>query len=127
LNASVPITAWAKIPVGPQQIGGIPPIAFSIPDFEGSAKVRIFSNSSQTEIGCFQAVMRNGNSFSHPEAVAPVLGFFTLVAIVASFAAAAYGVSMVHIRMHYAHSLSVLVVLETFQTIFFTGALSVNW
>ncbi|KAK3941899.1 TRP-domain-containing protein [Diplogelasinospora grovesii] len=127
LNASVPVTGWAVIPVGPQQIGGIPPIAFDIPDFEGSTKLQIFANSSKTEIGCFQAVMRNGNSFSHPEAVAPVLGIFTVVAIVASFATAAYGVSIAHMRMHHAHSLSVLVVFETFQAIFFSGALSVNW
>ncbi|KAK3336825.1 hypothetical protein B0T19DRAFT_52101 [Cercophora scortea] len=127
LNASVPITGWARIPVGPQQIGGIPPIAFDIPDFEGSTKLQIFANSSKTEIGCFQAVMRNGNTFSHPEAVGPVLGIFTLVAIIASFATAAYGVSIVHMRMHYAHSLSVFVVFETFQAIFFSGALSVGW
>ncbi|KAK5654427.1 hypothetical protein OQA88_7337 [Cercophora sp. LCS_1] len=127
LNASVPITAWAKIPVGPAQIGGIPPIAFSIPDFEGIARVRIFANSTESEIGCFQASMRNGNTLGHPKAVAPVLGIFALVAIFASFATAIYGVSVVHMRMHYAHSLSAFVVFETFQSIFFTGALSVNW
>ncbi|KAK3383548.1 hypothetical protein B0T24DRAFT_53312 [Lasiosphaeria ovina] len=127
VNASVPITGWAIIPVGPQQIGGIPPLAYGIPDFEGSTKLQIFANSSKTEIGCFQAVMRNGNTFSHPEAVAPVLGIFTLVAIIASFATAAYGISTTHMRMHHAHSLSVLVVLETFQAIFFSGALSMNW
>lgn len=127
LNASRPIEGWAVIPVGPQQIGGIPPIAFGIPDFEGSTKLQIFANSSKTEIGCFQAVMRNGNSFSHPEAIAPALGVFTLVAIVASFLTAAYGVSTSHMRTHFAHSLPVLLVFETFQTIFFSGALTVNW
>lgn len=71
--------------------------------------------------------MTNGASLSHPEALAPVLGAFTAVAIVASFATAAYGVSIPHMRMHYAHSLSVLLIFESFQTIFFTGALSVNW
>ncbi|KAK1758413.1 TRP-domain-containing protein [Echria macrotheca] len=127
LNASVPVTAWAKIPVGPVQIGGIPPVAFAIPDFEGTARVRIFANSSESEIGCFQAAMSNGNSFSQPVVVAPILGTFTLGAIIASFVTAAYGVSIIHMRMHYAHSLSVFVVFETFQSIFFTGALSVNW
>ncbi|KAK0656321.1 hypothetical protein B0T16DRAFT_309769, partial [Cercophora newfieldiana] len=127
LNASVPITGWAVIPVGPAQIGGIPPMAFTIPDFEGTARLRIFANSSETEIGCFQAGMRNGNTFSHPEIVAPVLGGFVLVGIIASFVTAAYGVSVVHMRMHYAHSLSVLVLFETLQSIFFTGALTVNW
>lgn len=127
LNASRPIEGWAVIPVGPQQVGGIPPIAFDIPDFEGWTKVQIFANSSKTEIGCFQAVMRNGNSFSHPEAVAPMLGAFALVAIAASFLSAAYGVSTTHMRTHFAHSLPVLLVFETFQTIFFSGALTVEW
>lgn len=123
----MPITAFAVIPVGPQQVGGIPEIAFSIPDFEGSTKVQIFANSSKTEIGCFQAVMKNGASLSHPNAVAPILGIFTVVAIVASFLTAAYGVSVTHMRTHYAHSLSIFVVFETFQTIFFSGALSLDW
>ena len=127
LNASQPITAWASIPVGPEQIGNIPDIAFSIPDFEGSTTLQIFSNSSETEIGCFQAVMRNGATFSHPEAVAPILGTFTAAAIVASFLTAAYGVSTTHRRIHYAHSLSVFAIIETFQSIFFSGAVSVNW
>jgi hypothetical protein len=127
LNASVPITGWAIFQVGPQQVGGIPELAFSIPDFEGFAKLQIFANSSKTEIGCFQAVMRNGNTFSQPESVATVLGVFTLVAIIASFLTAAYGISLPHMRMHYAHSLPVLLVFETFQSIFFTGALAVQW
>lgn len=127
LNASVPITGWAVIPVGQLQVENIPSIALSIPDIEGFAKIQIFANSTQTEIGCFQAVMRNGNSFSHPEAVSPVLALFTVVAIAASFATAAYGVSIQHMRTHYAHSLSVLIVFETFHSIFFSGALSLQW
>lgn len=71
--------------------------------------------------------MRNGNSFSHPAAVGSALGVFTLIALLASFATAIYGVSVPHIRTHYAHSLSVLVVFEVFQSIFFSGALSLNW
>ncbi|WQF89581.1 Putative ML-like domain, transient receptor potential channel Flc/Pkd2 [Colletotrichum destructivum] len=127
LNASNPITAFAEFRLTPAQIDGIPSIALDIPDFEGSARVQIFANSSQTQIGCFQAVMRNGNSFSHPAAISSILGVFTVAAILASFATAIYGVSIPHMRTHYAHSLSVLVIFETFQTIFFSGALSVNW
>lgn len=115
------------IPVAPRDVSSIPDIAYAIPDFEGTLKLRIFSNSSMTEIGCFQAVMRNGNSFSHPEAVASALGATTILAIIASFATAAYGVSVTHMRMHYAHSFSVFIVLETFQAIFFSGALSLDW
>lgn len=127
MNASSPIKAEAIIPVGAQDVGGIPDIALVIPDFEGFATLRFFSNSSQTEIGCFQAVMRNGATLSHPEAVTPVLGIFTAVAILASFLTATYGVNMAAMRTHYAHSLSVLVIFETFQSFFFSGALSVRW
>jgi Transient receptor potential (TRP) ion channel/ML-like domain len=127
MNSSVPITGGAVIPVSASDVSNIPPIALSIPDFEGSAYLRIFSNSSQTQIACFSAVMRNGASFSHPTAVGSVLGIFTVVALLASFATAIYGISVPHIRTHYAHSLSVLVVVEVFQSIFFSGALSLNW
>ncbi|KAK4232327.1 putative flavin carrier protein 2 precursor [Podospora fimiseda] len=127
LTDSVPIRAWAEIRVGPQQIGGIPDIAFAIPDFEGATKLQIFANSSQTEIGCFQAVMKNGVTVSHPYVIVPFMGFFTVVAIIASFFTAIYGVSIPHMRMHHGHSLSVLVVFETFQEIFLSGALQVDW
>ncbi|OLN86130.1 putative membrane protein [Colletotrichum chlorophyti] len=127
LNASVPVSAFAEFRLTPAQIDGIPSIALDIPDFEGSARVQLFANSSETQIGCFQAVMRNGNSFSHPAAISSALGAFTLAAILASFATAIYGVSIPHMRTHYAHSLSVLVIFETFQTVFFSGALSVDW
>lgn len=122
-----PVNAYIMIPIAPRDVSGIPDIAYSIPDFEGTLKLRIFSNSSMTEIGCFQAVMRNGNSFSHPEAVSSALGACTILAIIASFATAAYGVSVTHMRMHYAHSFSVFIIFETFQTIFFSGALSLDW
>lgn len=127
MNATVPIEAFAYFQIGLQQISGIPQIAYEIPDFEGFARIQIFANSSRTEIGCFQAVMRNGNSFSQPKAVGSILGVFTAGAILASFLTAAYGVSIPHMRTHYAHSFSVLIVFETFQSIFFSGALSLNW
>ncbi|KAL2069057.1 hypothetical protein VTL71DRAFT_15395 [Oculimacula yallundae] len=127
LNASVPITGGAVIPVSTSDVAAIPPIALGIPDFEGTLMLRFFSNSSRTEIACFSAVMRNGASFSHPAAVGSTLGFFTFIALVASFATAIYGVSIPHIRTHYAHSLSVLVIFEVFQSIFFSGALSLKW
>jgi hypothetical protein len=127
LNASVPITGGAVIPVSSSDVSAIPGIALVIPDFEGSVRLQIFSNSSQTQIACFEAVMRNGASFSHPTAVSSVLGLFTFVALIASFFTAIYGVSIPHIRTHYAHSLSVLVIFEVFQSIFFSGTLSLNW
>ncbi|KAK0669545.1 putative flavin carrier protein 2 precursor [Cercophora samala] len=123
----VSFRAWVEIRVGPQQIGGIPDIAYEIPDFEGTTRVQFFANSSRQEVGCFQAVMKNGKSLSHAYVIAPFMGLFTMVAIIASFFTAAYGISVPHMRMHHAHSLSVFIVLETFQAIFFSGALSVNW
>lgn len=127
MNGSVPISAEAIIPVSQSDVAGIPDIALAIPDFEGSAQLRIYSNTTQTEIGCFQAVMRNGATLSHPAAVGSTIGVFTFIALLASFATAIYGVSVPHMRTHYAHSLSVLVVFEVMQSIFFTSILSVNW
>lgn len=127
MNASVPIEANGIIPVAQSDVAGIPSIALSIPDFEGQAILRIFANSTRSEIGCYSAVVTNGATFSHPAAVGTVLGIFTVVAIVASFVTAIYGNHIPTVRKHYAHSLSVFVVFSAFQHIFFTGALSMNW
>lgn len=127
MNRSVPIEANGIIPVNQQDVSGIPPLAFTIPDFEGQAVLRLFSNSSQTEIGCYSAVITNGATLSHPSAVGTVLGLFTVVAIIASAATAVYGDHIPTIRTHYAHSLSIFVVFAVFHHIFYTGALSMNW
>ncbi|THY11958.1 TRP-domain-containing protein [Aureobasidium pullulans] len=127
LNASIPIEANGIIPVAQSDVAAIPPIALSIPDFEGEAILRIFANSTQAEIGCYSAVVTNGASFSQPKSVGSVLGAFALIALIASFATAVYGDSVPVMRKHYAHSLSVLVVFSVFQHVYFTGALSMNW
>ena len=127
MNASVPIEANGIIPISQTDVAGIPPLALSIPDFEGQAILRVFANSTQSEIGCYSAVVTNGVTFAHPSAVGTALGIFTLVALVASFATAIYGNHIPTTRTHYAHSLSMLVVFSVFQHIFFTGALSLNW
>ncbi|KEQ73592.1 TRP-domain-containing protein, partial [Aureobasidium namibiae CBS 147.97] len=127
LNASIPIEANGIIPVAQSDVAAIPPIALGIPDFEGEAILRIFSNSTQAEIGCYSAVVTNGATFSQPKPVGTVLGVFALIALLASFATAVYGDSVPVMRKHYAHSLSVLVVFSVFQHVFFTGALSMNW
>lgn len=127
MNRSVPIEANGIIPVSQSDVAGIPDIALSIPDFEGQAILRIFANSTESEVGCYSAVVTNGATFSHPSAVGSVLGVFTIVAIAASFATAVYGDHIPTTRTHYAHSLSVLVVFSVFHHIFYTGALSVNW
>lgn len=127
MNASDPISAEAIIPVTKDSVSGIPPIALVIPDFEGYATLRLYSNTTKSEIGCYQAVMTNGASLSHPKAVGSVLAIFTAVALLASAATAIYGVNIPVMRTHYAHSLSVLVIFEMFQSFFFSGALSLHW
>jgi len=127
MNKSVPIEASGIIPVAQSDVAGIPAIALSIPDFEGQAILRIFGNSTQTEIGCYSAVVTNGVTFSHPSSVGTVLGILTFVAIVASIATAVYGDHIPTMRTHYAHSLSVFVVFAVFHHIYYTGALSMNW
>ena len=108
-------------------MANIPTIALSIPDFEGEAILRIFANDTESEIGCYSAVVTNGNSFSQPQSVGTILGIFTLVTVIASFGTAIFGEAVSTMRLHYAHSLSVGVVIAVWQHIFFTGALSVNW
>nr|OQO24094.1 hypothetical protein B0A51_05937 [Rachicladosporium sp. CCFEE 5018] len=127
MNSSIPITANGIIPIAPSDVANIIPIALVIPDFEGEAILRIFANSTESEIGCYSAVVTNGNTFSQPQSVGTILGIFTLVAVLASFATAIYGEAVPTMRLHYAHSLSVGVVFSVFQHIYFTGALSVNW
>lgn len=127
MNSTVPISANGIIPIAESDVASIPPIALTIPDFEGEAILRIFANSTESEIGCYSAVVTNGNSFSQPASVGTVLGIFTFVAMLASFATAIYGEAVPTMRLHYAHSLSVGVIFAVFQHIYFTGALSVNW
>lgn len=127
VNRSVPIEAAGSIPLAPSDLENIPNLAYTIPDFEGQAILRIFANSTQSEIACYSAQVTNGASFSQPAAVGTILGIFTVIAMVASFATAIYGDHLPTMRTHYAHSLSILVVFAVFHHIFFTGALSMNW
>jgi hypothetical protein len=102
-------------------------IAFSIPDFEGQAILRIFANSTQSEIACYTASVTNGASFKQSKSVGLILGLFALVAVISSLATAMYGERVSEMRSHYAHSMSVLVVFAVYHHIYFTGALSMNW
>jgi hypothetical protein len=127
VKAGTPIEAAGIIPINQDDVAGIPPIALSIPDFEGQAILRLYSNSTQNEIGCYAAQITNGFTFQQNAAVGSTLGVFTLVAVVSSFATAVYGSSIADIRKHYAHSLSVSVVFAIWHHIFYSGALSMNW
>lgn len=127
VKAGVPIEAAGIIPINQGDVAGIPKIALSIPDFEGQAILRLFSNSTQNEIGCFAAQITNGFTFQQKSSVGSTLGIFTLIAVVSPFVIAAYGSNIVDMRKHYAHSLSVSVVFAVWHHIFYSGALSVNW
>lgn len=127
VKAGVPIDAEGIIPINENDVAGIPDLALRIPDFEGQAILRIFSNSTHQEVGCFAAQVTNGNTFRQQVAVGAVLGVFTLVAVLSSFATAIYGDDIVEMRKHYAHSVSVMVVFAVWHHIYFTGALSMNW
>ncbi|KAK5079503.1 hypothetical protein LTR70_009462 [Exophiala xenobiotica] len=127
INASVPIAGSGIIPIAPADVAGIPDIALSIPDFEGQAILRVFGNSTQSQIACYSAVLRNGNSFSHPAAVGGTVGFFVAIAFISSVATAVYGQGLQETRKHYAHSLSIFVVFSVLQHVFYTGALSTNF
>ena len=127
MKQGIPIEADGIIPVDQSDVAGIPPIALSIPDFEGQAILRIYANSTQQEIGCYSAVVTNGVSLSQPKAVGSVLGVLTLIAILASFATVIYGDHLPTMRTHYAHSVSVLVIFSVFQHIFFTGSMNLSW
>lgn len=127
INASVPIEANGVIPIAPADVAGIPEIALSIPDFEGQAILRIFGNSTQSQIACYSAVLTNGNSFSHPTAVGSTVGFFVAIAFISSLATAIYGSTLQETRIHYSHSLSIFVVFSILQHVFYTGALSMNF
>ncbi|CAO2651235.1 Nn.00g095320.m01.CDS01 [Neocucurbitaria sp. VM-36] len=127
VKAGTPIEAAGIIPINQNDVAGILEIALSIPDFEGEAILRLFSNSTQTEIGCFAAQITNGNTFQQKAAISTVLGIFTLIAALSSFASAIYGDDVTIIRKHYAHSLSVHVVFAVWHHIFYSGSLSMNW
>jgi hypothetical protein len=127
VKAGIPIEAAGIIPINQDDVAGIPEIALRIPDFEGQAILRLFSNSTQNEIGCFAAQITNGFTFQQKSAVSSTLGAFTLLAVISSFATAAYGSDTADMRKHYAHSLSASVVFAVWHHIFYSGALSMNW
>lgn len=126
-NTSKPVLVNGFIPLAPTDTDGIPSIAYSIPDFEGQAVLRIFDNATESEIACYSAMITNGNTMSWPGTVGGILGFIIFCALLASFLAATYGTDIQTTRTHYAHSLSIFVVFATFQHVYFTGALSMNW
>ena len=142
-NTSIPVEVSGLIPLSESDIENIPTLAYSVPDFERQAMLRIFSNLTTSEIACYSAMVTNGNTMSHPAAVGGILGVIVFCALLASFTSATFGNDIPTIRTHYAHSMSIFVVFAVLHHIFFTGgkyifppgslsltplsALSMNW
>ncbi|PWW78409.1 TRP-domain-containing protein [Tuber magnatum] len=128
VTASVNITATHAVPVSENEVSGIPAIAFTIPDFEGRADLRIFSNSTKSQTACVTALITNGNSFSHPKIISPALGVLAASVGLASFITAmSGGDSIVSSRKLYAHTLSAHTLFSCFHSVYLTGTLSVNF
>ncbi|KAH0613957.1 uncharacterized protein H6S33_005843 [Morchella sextelata] len=130
-RSGVNITAAHIIPVSQADVSEIPAIAFAIPDFEGRADLRIFSNSTNRQVACVTAIITNGKTFSHPKIISSILGGFAFIVFISSFIAACStfvtGDGIIGSRSLYAHSLSVYMVFSCFHSIFFTGALSIDF
>lgn len=113
--------------MSPLDVSGIPDIALSIPDFEGQAVLRIFSNATKSEIGCYSSVITNGATFAHPIAIGLTVGLFVVAALCSSFLTSLYGNSRAALRTQHAHSVSMLIVFAVLHHVYFTGALSLDW
>ncbi|KAL1960499.1 hypothetical protein VTO42DRAFT_7798 [Malbranchea cinnamomea] len=127
LNSSVPIKVDGLVVLVPADTKYIQSIAYSIPDFEGLAILRIFSNSSQSQIACQASIVTNGHTFGHPRVVGSIISGFLVLCLVSSLALSIYGDDPVSNRTHYAHGPSVFVAFAVLHHIYFTGALSLNW
>ncbi|KAJ6286380.1 hypothetical protein J3E71DRAFT_166748, partial [Bipolaris maydis] len=127
VRPGTPIEAAGIIPISAEDVAGIPELALSIPDFEGQAVMRVFANETESEIGWFAAGITNGWTFGQQDCVGAVLGGFTLVAVAALFATAVCGADLTSMRRHYAHSMSVSVVVSVWHYVFYSGAIEVDW
>ncbi|KAL7271698.1 hypothetical protein RUND412_005524 [Rhizina undulata] len=127
VRKTVPITASYQIPLSPSDVSGIPDIALVIPDFEGTAELRIFSNSSQTQIACVRALITNGSTFNHAYVISPILAALAAAVCIFSVYLAVNGNGVKGSREFYAHAFSAYILFSCFHTIYFTGTLSVDF
>ncbi|KAI4957332.1 hypothetical protein J4E86_005806 [Alternaria arbusti] len=72
VTAGVPIEAAGIIPINQDDVAGIPEIALSIPDFEGQAILRLFSNSTQNEAAYGSNVLEMRKHYTHSLSVSVV-------------------------------------------------------
>ncbi|EEH33449.1 hypothetical protein PAAG_04499 [Paracoccidioides lutzii Pb01] len=95
--------------------------------FRGAAVLRLFANSSQSEMGCYSSIVTNGVTLAHPFAATSILGVLVLCGIFSSTALAIYGADVAFIRSKYTHSPSVFVSFSILHHIYLSGALPLNW
>ncbi|EEH22073.2 hypothetical protein PABG_04284 [Paracoccidioides brasiliensis Pb03] len=91
MNSSIPIEANGILPLSTFGISLLPEVALKIPDFEGAAVLRLFANSSQSEMGCYSSLVTNGVTLAHPFAATSILGMLVLCSIFSSTALEIYG------------------------------------
>ncbi|KAK2746512.1 hypothetical protein FQN57_003138 [Myotisia sp. PD_48] len=127
LNSTKPIRDGGLLPVSPADVAGIPSLAFKIPDFEGQAILRLFSNSTRSQASCYASVVTNGVTLSYPVVVGAILGLFLAVSLSMFIALVIYGEDGKAMRSHYNHTSSLFVTFAVVHHVYFTGALSVNW
>ncbi|KAM5455185.1 hypothetical protein MaudCBS49596_001825 [Microsporum audouinii] len=127
MNSSRRIVDGGFIPVAPADVSNISPLAFRIPDFEGRAVIRLFSNSTQSQIACYVSTMTNGITLSHPQVVGSILALLISATFVLSLATIIYGEDIANMQARYSHSSSLLVTFTVLHHVYFTGAVSANW
>ncbi|ODH44947.1 hypothetical protein ACO22_00570 [Paracoccidioides brasiliensis] len=127
MNSSIPIEANGILPLSTFGISLLPEVALKIPDFEGAAVLRLFANSSQSEMGCYSSFVTNGVTLAHPFAATSILGMLVLCGIFSSTALAIYGADVALFWSNYTHSPSVFVSFSILHHIYLSGALPLNW
>ncbi|EFQ97172.1 hypothetical protein MGYG_00216 [Nannizzia gypsea CBS 118893] len=127
MDASRQIGDGGLLPVTPTDISEISPAALRLPDFEGRAVIRIFSNSTRSQIACYASTLTNGVTMSHPQAVGSLLVLLIAITFILSLATIIYGEDVATMQLHYSHSSSLLLAFTVLHHIYFTGAISANW
>ncbi|KMQ42677.1 TRP-like family [Trichophyton rubrum] len=127
MDASRQIGDGGLLQVAPTDISGISQTTLRLPDLEGRAVLRVFSNSTRSQIACYASTVTNGVTMSHPQAVVSLLALIIFITFILSLATIIYGEDILTMQLHYSHSSSLLLAFTVLHHIYFTGAISANW
>ncbi|EZF31596.1 hypothetical protein H101_04796 [Trichophyton interdigitale H6] len=127
MDASRQIGDGGLLQVAPADISEISQTTLRFPDLEGRAVIRIFSNSTRSQIACYASTVTNGVTMSHPQAVGSLLALIIFITFILSLATIIYGEDIMTMQLHYSHSSSLLLAFTVLHHIYFTGAISANW